>query len=221
MVEDSIERKGVSRTIAIALIVVCIVLLATLLGVIVNYTSIIGEKDGAIANKDSQLNSMNDTILNLNSQLRNMTNQAYNLTIQLNNLTAQVDNLTVQMNNLTNKINNLTNPPFTSIIAMTKTTTADNIVWTITAIGGSSQILKGDVYVQVKYASNSTFTIQTVQLLVASGTHGFVYSSATPWNYIAVGDTFMLSKTAGYSSGDTLTLVHTASATDQYCIVTY
>jgi len=112
----------------------------------------------------------------------------------------------------------------TPTIGTNKGSTSNAVTWTVSAISGGAQILKNDVYVQVKYASNGTFAIQTVILSGvggASGTHGFTYSSASTGNYISVGDTFSLSKTAGFTQGDTVTLVQTAAATGQYCVLTY
>jgi flagellin-like protein len=109
----------------------------------------------------------------------------------------------------------------TPTIGTNKGSTSNAVTWTVSAISGGAQILKTDVYVQVKYASNGTFAIQTVALATASTTHGMTYSAASSGNYISVGDTFALSKTAGYAQGDTMTLVQTAGATGQYCVLTY
>jgi flagellin-like protein len=110
----------------------------------------------------------------------------------------------------------------TPTIGTNKGSTSTAVTWTVSAISGGSNILKTDVYVQVKYASNGTFAITTTLLSTASTTHGFLYSSASGTGlYISVGDTFSLSKTAGFTQGDTLTLVQTSAATGQYCVLTY
>jgi flagellin-like protein len=91
-------------------------------------------------------------------------------------------------------------------------TDANNHVWRVTALTGS--ILRSDVFVQVKNASG--FIIQTELLTTAAGTHGFGYQAATTGDYIAVGDTFTLSK--AYTQGSSITLVN-SDAKLQYCVL--
>lgn len=216
----SFDGKGSGRMIAIVFVVVIILLSIALVGTIVNDSSIINEKNGIIENKDSQLDALNETIDDLTSNLQNLTDLTSGLTHQINNLSDQVSNLTNQVSNLTSLIGNITGSGFPATITSSKGSTATTFTWTVTSITGLVPILKTDVYVQVKYASNSTFAIQTVILATASGTHGFTYSPATGGSYIAVGDTFSISRTAGYSTGDTITLVKSAGATAQYCVFT-
>jgi len=93
----------------------------------------------------------------------------------------------------------------------------DNYIWTISAILGGMSVLKTDVYVQLRtiIMNETVFIIATEPLLAVSGTHGFNYSAATVGNYIAVGDSFSLSKS--YASGTTLSLV-APDATGAYAI---
>jgi len=62
------QKKVVSRTVAIALGAIAIVLSASLVGAIVNYTTIISEKDNTITNYNTQLQK-------LTTQLQRLTNQ--------------------------------------------------------------------------------------------------------------------------------------------------
>lgn len=103
-------------------------------------------------------------------------------------------------------------------IATIKQTNEIATIWTVTAIGGVSQISKSDVYVQVKKA-DSTFVISTVPLLSAMGTKGFGYiSTDSSSDKISVGDVFYLDK-AIYAQGSTIVLV-AEGATGQYAILT-
>jgi len=108
-------------------------------------------------------------------------------------------------------------PYWTPTITTIRIATATAMTWTVTVISGEASILKGDVYVQVKDA-NDTYTITTEALLTATGTHGFEYTPISAGNNIAVGDEFSLDNTI-YGQGSSLTLVRTASATGQYCVL--
>lgn len=58
-------------------------------------------------------------------------------------------------------------------IGFSKGSDSDNLIWTLSAIGGSASILKSNVYVQLK--NTSILVIATEPLTTASGTHGFRY----------------------------------------------
>jgi flagellin-like protein len=104
----------------------------------------------------------------------------------------------------------------TPTIAMTRSTTATQWVYTVTAISGATAIQQSDVFVQLKGNGTSTFLIQTVLLSTATGSHGFVYSAASAGTTISVGDVFTLLKSpSGYTTGTVLTLV-TTGAGGQY-----
>ena len=76
-------------------------------------------------------------------------------------------------------------------------------------------ILKSDVYVQLKNASD--FVINGESLENASGTHGFKYVPAHSGNDLSNGDLFSLSR--DYLQGCTITLV-TPFEMGKYCILT-
>jgi hypothetical protein len=56
------EKKVVGRNVAIALGIICIVLAVSLVGVIADYTLIIGGKDNTIASLNSQVNDLTDIV---------------------------------------------------------------------------------------------------------------------------------------------------------------
>jgi hypothetical protein len=63
------ERKVVSRNVAIALGIICMVLVACLVGAIANYTSIVSEKDSVIKAKDAQIAALQTQMNLLNNSL--------------------------------------------------------------------------------------------------------------------------------------------------------
>ena len=69
---------------------------------------------------------------------------------------------------------------------------------------------------QVRNAS-SVFTILTLELLTATGTHGFNYISVSAGDYISIGDVFSLDKTM-YPQGSMMVLVPEFSY-GQYCVM--
>ena len=76
MSEQEPEKKLISRTVTIALGIICIILVAGLSGTIAYYTVVVRDRDNTITNKnnqilslDSQLADKNGTISSLNNQL--------------------------------------------------------------------------------------------------------------------------------------------------------
>ena len=56
------EKKVVNRNVAIGIGVLCIVLLVTMVGLVVDYTSVLNNKDSQIADLQSQVKFDNSTI---------------------------------------------------------------------------------------------------------------------------------------------------------------
>jgi predicted PurR-regulated permease PerM len=79
MSDQTSEKKVVSRTIAIGLGIVCIILLVGLVGAILVYSSMINEKDNKISVLNQQLTNKDIDIHSLNSQVAYLTSIA-NLT---------------------------------------------------------------------------------------------------------------------------------------------
>jgi hypothetical protein len=110
------SKKVVSRTLAIVLGVVCIVLASGLVGLIINYTSIINGKDNTITTLNSQITSQTNKISSLSSQLsRNITlisqldSQITDLTSQKNMLQAWLNSNITKVVSLQSQISNLNN----------------------------------------------------------------------------------------------------------------
>jgi len=68
------EKEVVSRTVAIALGIICVILAVGLVGAVANYTSTISGKDNTIASLNSQITTKDNTISSLNSQVSDLTN---------------------------------------------------------------------------------------------------------------------------------------------------
>jgi len=107
-------------------------------------------------------------------------------------------------------------------IGTVQSSTATNWTWTIVSIGGGTPIQKSKVYVEVENQLG-IFTVSS-DLLSASGTYGFNYTSASPGNYsfLSVGDQFRLAKTTGtidYGPGLTIFLL-TPSGQGSFAVLT-
>jgi len=101
------EKKVVMRNVAIALGIVCIILAASLVGVVADYTSIISGKDSALATDNSQISNLNAQVSNLKAWLKGNLTQASNLEAWLNGNLTQVSNLKAWLNGNLTQISNL------------------------------------------------------------------------------------------------------------------
>jgi TolA-binding protein len=135
MTKEAVEKKGVSRTVAIALGIICIVLAVGLVGAVALYSSQINDKDNTIttensqlADKDSQISNLqtwlngNKTLLagtiiwlNPNKTLLSQTQthlqgnltEITSLNSQIASLQSQISYLNSQVTSLQNQISNL------------------------------------------------------------------------------------------------------------------
>ena len=98
------EKKTVRRSVAIGLGIICIVVVAGLVGALAyyNYTPIINDKDKTISSLTAEIGQLNSEINQLNSTILNLQGQVGvdNLTINL--LKANLTNLQDQLNWLLN-----------------------------------------------------------------------------------------------------------------------
>ena len=84
-------KKMVKRSIAIALGMICIVLVACLGGAVAVYTLMINDKSNTIS-------SLNLQISQLNSSVKNLENRVTSENSTINSLTSQVANLQKELN---------------------------------------------------------------------------------------------------------------------------
>jgi cell division protein FtsL len=85
-VDETEPKKMVNRSVAIALGIICIILVACLGGAVAVYTLMINEKSNTIS-------SLNLQISQLNSSVANLKNQVTSENSTINSLTSQVANL--------------------------------------------------------------------------------------------------------------------------------
>lgn len=109
------EKKHVSRSAAIVLGVLCILLLAGMVGAVIyfnnaysNYRSTNTHTNSDYDSLNSQLAEANATILSLKSQLTTMQSELTNNSTQVTDLTKQIANLETQIANENKKIKTLT-----------------------------------------------------------------------------------------------------------------
>jgi cell division protein FtsL len=108
------SKRMVSRNVAIVLGIICIVLLASLVGVLTYYGSVIDEKNSTISSLNSQiaqlknqLASDNSAIANLQTQLNNDNTTISNLTAQANEYNSTITNLQTQISKCNSSLTNL------------------------------------------------------------------------------------------------------------------
>ena len=91
MTQEKSGKKVVSRTIAIALGVVCIILVAGLVGVIATYTPMMSDLQSQVANKDSTITSLNSTVTSLSSTVTSLGSQVSSLNSQVASLKSSLN----------------------------------------------------------------------------------------------------------------------------------
>jgi hypothetical protein len=87
MSQQRVEKKVVSRTVAISLGIICIVLAVGLVGAITDYSSIINGKSNTISSLNAQLTDRDSQISSLNNDKTSLQNQVSDLQTQASNLT--------------------------------------------------------------------------------------------------------------------------------------
>ncbi len=90
-------NKITGRAIPIVVGIICILLAASLIGVIANYTSTINSKDAVLASKDSTINALNAQLAVQEAQIAEDNNTIASQDSQMANLTSQVSSLTSQV----------------------------------------------------------------------------------------------------------------------------
>lgn len=84
------EKRVVFRNLAIALSVIVVVLLAVLLGAVVNYTSIINERNSVIAARDSQIEDLTNQVAQLQAWLDGNETELKRRILEIQGLTNKV-----------------------------------------------------------------------------------------------------------------------------------
>jgi hypothetical protein len=101
------EKKVVNRNWAIAIGVLCIILIIGLVITESSYTSILNSKNSNILSLNNQIASLNTQIESDKSTITSLNSQVSNLNSQINNLQSQSGSSSSQNTNLQNQINSL------------------------------------------------------------------------------------------------------------------
>lgn len=115
------EKKVVRKNVALGIAVVCIILVASLVGTVFSFNSTASSKDSTISSLGGQVDSLNSqisilqnrvsldnsTMENLNSQIANLQGQIQNLQTQISNTQSQSNSTNSQNSNLQSQLNSL------------------------------------------------------------------------------------------------------------------
>lgn len=101
------EKKVVGRSVAVALGIVCILLIVGLGGAMAHYTVIINNKDNEVKGQKASISQLNATIEDQNSTINQLNTNITNLQNQNTNLQNQVMALQTQVNDLLNATDSL------------------------------------------------------------------------------------------------------------------
>ena len=96
--DETKPKKIVNRSIAIALGIICIILVACLVGVVVAYTFVINDKNDMVSSLDTQISELNSTVTNLQGQVVSENSTINSLNSQLTNLQKQLSLNTTAVN---------------------------------------------------------------------------------------------------------------------------
>jgi predicted PurR-regulated permease PerM len=158
MAEKTSQKKVVGRTVAIVLGMVCIVLLAGLVGAIAVYTPMINNSESQIAEKNSTISSLNSTISSLNSQISALNNSLKQSSGDISAKDSQIAALNLQVARLISILNLnvsevLVYNQFISQDASANTSCWNDVVNFAGYVSVSVQSSTNTTYVEVVYSS--------------------------------------------------------------------
>jgi uncharacterized coiled-coil protein SlyX len=194
------QKKVVGRTVVIALGMVCIVLLAGLVGAIAFYTPMINNLESQTAQKDNTISSLNNTISSLNSQISALNNSLNQISSSTSSKDTQIAALNAQISSLTNILYLNASTYLANNQAITQDASAYTTIWNDTLnIAG---------YVTVAVQSSST----TTYVEVAYSAYGVNYDNNVTVGTSGTAAFPVLPGTIGIRVGNT-ELVDSANAT--------
>jgi cell division protein FtsL len=88
--DETKPKKMVNRSVAIALGIICIILVACLGGAVAVYTLMINDKSNTISSLDNQISQLNSSVANLKNQVTSENSTINSLTSQVANLQKQL-----------------------------------------------------------------------------------------------------------------------------------
>jgi cell division protein FtsL len=224
------SKKTVSRSFALALGIICIVLVASLVGEMLYTTSLLNEKNGQIDSLNTQIMDQNSTISSLNSQVSQLSTEISDLNTTIFFLSSQISQLNATVSNPLNQSepyiqSQLLAYPPTNITANSRiedwilnwTPTTDIRIIKIQVWMGNPQnvVWEGDTFVTVGKPSdpwNSSSYTDTIQLLVH-----YQFDSHAP---SATPDQIMFDLTPGFkvASGQTINVYRLFMNTELYTV---
>jgi hypothetical protein len=160
-------KKMVSRNVAVAFGIICIILAVSLVGAFAYYTPMINDKNSIITNLQNQ-NEQLQTYLNGSNTLLSQT-QTW-LVDNVTHYTIQIANLQTQMANLQNQLSHFTGPTlgFNDLTAEDNRTTPEtpylHINGTVHNFGIEQSGELGILYVEA-YQNNGTKAIEAMKFL--------------------------------------------------------
>jgi hypothetical protein len=175
-------KKIVGRSVAIALGIICIVLVACIGGAITYYTSVVSDKDKTISSQNSQISSLGNqknqlqTWLDGNETLLNQT--------QTNNtyLQKQIDSLNSNVTDFQNQVNNFqigstenstiwVNNENANTNEKVNITTSENVTIAAIRLVAWSVYVPSAGYVSIRVSSNNTSTYVDALTYILNGTY--------------------------------------------------
>jgi len=155
MAEKTSQKKVVGRTVAIALGMVCIVLVAGLVGAIAVYTPMVNNLKSQTAEKDNTISSLNSQISALNSSLNQISSSTSSKDSQIAALNLQVAGLNSQLSSIAS-ILALNESAF--LVSNQEVTQEPNASTTVYPPDEQTPLYyAGYVYVTVQSSSNTTY----------------------------------------------------------------
>ncbi len=103
------EKKGIGKNAALAMVIVCIILAVSLAGAVANYSLIVNDKNTKIASQNSQIDDLQNQLAALETQITAQNTQIQDQKRQSSEKQAQIANLTIQINELNSQIESLQN----------------------------------------------------------------------------------------------------------------
>lgn len=91
MTQENNSKRVVSRTIAITVSVICILLFAGLVGVIATYIPMVSDLQSQVVNKNSTITSLNSTVTSLSSTVTSLSSQVSSLNSQIASLKSSLN----------------------------------------------------------------------------------------------------------------------------------
>lgn len=150
VMENPYEEKGHSRRVIVAMAVVCMALLAGLVGTLAFYISTINELNFQVAKKD-------ETISSLNSQLTEKDYAISSLNSQISALQNTLASKDSQINWLNSTILSLYNCLYLNVSALLVNTSIDQDANSSTIIWNDVLPFAGYITVYVQSSSNTTY----------------------------------------------------------------